>query len=154
MRVTGSHWAAAGEGGVDPSSWAALCLASLQSHPCLHCSRAFLCSFPAHQDFGYFYGSSYVAAPDGSRTPGLPRNRDGLLVAELDLNLCRQTSDIWGFKVGPQSPAPRSGPVLLSALLASGTVHQWGRGPELCAGREPQGPVVPSQQASINSPLI
>lgn len=24
---------------------------------------------PAHKDFGPFYGSSYVAAPDGSRTP-------------------------------------------------------------------------------------
>lgn len=24
---------------------------------------------PAHKDFGYFYGSSYIAAPDGSRTP-------------------------------------------------------------------------------------
>lgn len=24
---------------------------------------------PAHQEFGHFYGSSYVAAPDGSRTP-------------------------------------------------------------------------------------
>lgn len=24
---------------------------------------------PAHRDFGHFYGSSYVAAPDGSRTP-------------------------------------------------------------------------------------
>lgn len=24
---------------------------------------------PAHTDFGPFYGSSYVAAPDGSRTP-------------------------------------------------------------------------------------
>jgi len=23
----------------------------------------------AHKDFGHFYGSSYVAAPDGSRTP-------------------------------------------------------------------------------------
>ncbi|XP_005901639.2 beta-ureidopropionase [Bos mutus] len=53
----------------------------------------------AHQDFGYFYGSSYVAAPDGSRTPGLSRTRDGLLVAELDLNLCRQVNDIWGFKM-------------------------------------------------------
>ncbi|XP_022407102.1 beta-ureidopropionase isoform X1 [Delphinapterus leucas] len=52
----------------------------------------------AHRDFGYFYGSSYVAAPDGSRTPGLSRNRDGLLVTELDLNLCRQVNDIWGFK--------------------------------------------------------
>jgi beta-ureidopropionase len=45
---------------------------------------------PAHRDFGHFYGSSYVAAPDASRTPGLSRCRDGLLVAELDLNLCRQ----------------------------------------------------------------
>ena len=24
---------------------------------------------PAHKDFGHFYGSSYVAAPDGRRTP-------------------------------------------------------------------------------------
>lgn len=24
---------------------------------------------PAHKDFGDFYGSSYVAAPDASRTP-------------------------------------------------------------------------------------
>uniref|UniRef100_A0A5F8G9F4 Beta-ureidopropionase n=1 Tax=Monodelphis domestica TaxID=13616 RepID=A0A5F8G9F4_MONDO len=54
---------------------------------------------PAHRDFGYFYGSSYVSAPDGRRTPGLSRTRDGLLVAELDLNLCRQTGDIWNFKV-------------------------------------------------------
>uniref|UniRef100_A0A5F8HGW2 Beta-ureidopropionase 1 n=1 Tax=Monodelphis domestica TaxID=13616 RepID=A0A5F8HGW2_MONDO len=54
---------------------------------------------PAHRDFGYFYGSSYVSAPDGRRTPGLSRTRDGLLVAELDLNLCRQTGDIWNFKM-------------------------------------------------------
>lgn len=54
---------------------------------------------PAHKDFGHFYGSSYVAAPDGSRTPGLSRTRDGLLVAELDLNLCRQMRDKWGFRM-------------------------------------------------------
>ncbi|XP_048506612.1 beta-ureidopropionase isoform X3 [Athalia rosae] len=54
---------------------------------------------PAHKDFGHFYGSSYVAAPDGSRTPGLSRHRDGLLVAELDLNLCRQSKDSWGFRM-------------------------------------------------------
>ncbi|KAJ8890191.1 hypothetical protein PR048_009698 [Dryococelus australis] len=54
---------------------------------------------PEHRDFGYFYGSSYVAAPDGSRTPGLSRVRDGLLVAELDLNLCRQIKDYWGFQM-------------------------------------------------------
>ena len=45
---------------------------------------------PRAQDFGHFYGSSYVAAPDASRTPMMPRSRDGLLVAVLDLNLCRQ----------------------------------------------------------------
>lgn len=54
---------------------------------------------PAHKDFGHFYGSSYVSAPDGSRTPGLSRLRDGLLVTELDLNLCRQTKDKWGFRM-------------------------------------------------------
>ncbi|KAL0031807.1 hypothetical protein WJX79_008459 [Trebouxia sp. C0005] len=53
----------------------------------------------AHKAFGHFYGSSYVAAPDGSRTPGLSRYRDGLMVAELDLNLCRQVRDQWGFQM-------------------------------------------------------
>lgn len=52
---------------------------------------------PAHKDFGHFYGSSYVTSPDGSRTPGLSRTRDGLLVTEVDLNLCRQVKDIWKF---------------------------------------------------------
>jgi len=50
---------------------------------------------PAHKDFGHFYGSSYVAAPDGSRTPGLSRVRDGLLLTQVDLNLCRQIKDKW-----------------------------------------------------------
>jgi len=54
---------------------------------------------PAHTEFGHFYGSSYIAAPDGSRTPGLSRVEDGVLIAELDLNLCRQVSDQWGFKM-------------------------------------------------------
>ncbi|XP_014212564.1 beta-ureidopropionase-like [Copidosoma floridanum] len=54
---------------------------------------------PAHNDFGHFYGSSYIAAPDGTRTPGLSRNEDGLLVAEIDLNLCRQIRDFWGFRM-------------------------------------------------------
>ncbi|XP_063769108.1 beta-ureidopropionase isoform X1 [Pseudophryne corroboree] len=53
----------------------------------------------AHHDLGHFYGSSYVAAPDGSRSPGLSRISDGLLIAELDLNLCQQTSDKWNFKM-------------------------------------------------------
>ena len=55
---------------------------------------------PAHKDFGHFYGSSYVAAPDGSRTPGLSRTKDGLLLVEVDLNLCRQIKDKWCFRVG------------------------------------------------------
>lgn len=54
---------------------------------------------PAHKDFGHFYGSSYVAAPNGSRSPGLPRTANGLLIAELDLNLCRQVKDHWGFQM-------------------------------------------------------
>lgn len=58
-----------------------------------------LLTFTAHHDFGHFYGSSYVAAPDGSRSPGLSRTRDGLLVVEMDLNLNRQISDKWSFKV-------------------------------------------------------
>ncbi|XP_066598943.1 beta-ureidopropionase [Prorops nasuta] len=54
---------------------------------------------PAHRHFGHFYGSSYIAAPDGSRTRGLSRVKDGILVADLDLNLCRQMKDIWGFRM-------------------------------------------------------
>jgi beta-ureidopropionase len=51
---------------------------------------------PKH-DFGHFYGSSYLTAPNGARTPGLSRVRDGLLVSEIDLNQCRQVRDVWGF---------------------------------------------------------
>ncbi|XP_045596025.1 beta-ureidopropionase [Procambarus clarkii] len=54
---------------------------------------------PGHKDLGYFYGSSYVAAPDGSRTPSLSRTRDGILISEIDLNLCRQMKDRWGFRM-------------------------------------------------------
>jgi len=53
----------------------------------------------AHKDFGHFYGSSYIAAPDASRCPGLSRVRDGLIVGEVDLNLCRQVKDKWGFQM-------------------------------------------------------
>ena len=52
-----------------------------------------------HNEFGHFYGSSYISAPDGSRTPGLSRTKDGLLVTEVDLNLCRQVKDTWGFSM-------------------------------------------------------
>ena len=50
---------------------------------------------PAHKAFGHFYGSSYIAAPNASRTPALSRDKTGLLVADLDLNLCRQVKDRW-----------------------------------------------------------
>ena len=53
----------------------------------------------AHNDFGHFYGSSYIAAPDGGRSPGLSRTRDGVLVTEIDLNHCRQVKDKWGFQM-------------------------------------------------------
>lgn len=59
---------------------------------------------PAHTDFGHFYGSSYIAAPDGSRTRGLSRIHEGLLMAEMDLNLNRQVSDKWGFKMTQRLP--------------------------------------------------
>jgi len=59
---------------------------------------------PAHNDFGHFYGSSYVAAPNGSRTPGLSRTRDGLLVTEIDLNHGRQVKDKWGFQMTGRIP--------------------------------------------------
>ncbi|XP_038221874.1 beta-ureidopropionase-like [Zerene cesonia] len=41
--------------------------------------------------------NGYVTAPNGLRTPGLPKNRDGLLIVEVDLNQCRQVKDQWGF---------------------------------------------------------
>ncbi|XP_059620391.1 beta-ureidopropionase [Phlebotomus argentipes] len=59
---------------------------------------------PAHKDFGPFYGSTYATAPDGARTPGLSRQRDGLLVTEMDLNLCRQVKDWWGFRLTQRLP--------------------------------------------------
>eukprot|EP01096_Ripella_sp_DP13-Kostka_P001380 TRINITY_DN11617_c0_g1_i1.p1 TRINITY_DN11617_c0_g1~~TRINITY_DN11617_c0_g1_i1.p1 ORF type:complete len:416 (-),score=147.19 TRINITY_DN11617_c0_g1_i1:65-1231(-) len=59
---------------------------------------------PAHKDFGHFYGSSYCACPDGSRTRGLSYKDDGLLVSEIDLNLCRQVKDKWGFALTARLP--------------------------------------------------
>lgn len=52
---------------------------------------------PAHKEFGHFYGSSYVANPDGSRTPGLSRNQDGVIFEEVDLNTCQAVKDKWCF---------------------------------------------------------
>lgn len=59
---------------------------------------------PAHKDFGHFYGSSYVACPDGSRTPGLSRVQDGILCTQVDLNLIRQVKDKWGFQMTARLP--------------------------------------------------
>ena len=54
---------------------------------------------PQHNDFGHFYGSSHFSAPDASCTPSLSRYRDGLLISDMDLNLCRQYKDKWGFRM-------------------------------------------------------
>lgn len=59
---------------------------------------------PSHKDFGHFYGSSYFSGPDGSRTPGLSRTKDGVLIAEMDLNLCRQMKDKWAFRMTQRLP--------------------------------------------------
>ncbi|OMO63503.1 Carbon-nitrogen hydrolase [Corchorus olitorius] len=54
---------------------------------------------PQHPDFGHFYGSSHFSAPDASCTPSLSRYKDGLLISDMDLNLCRQLKDKWGFRM-------------------------------------------------------
>ncbi|KAG5526101.1 hypothetical protein RHGRI_032409 [Rhododendron griersonianum] len=54
---------------------------------------------PQHADFGHFYGSSHFSAPDSSCTPSLSRYRDGLIISDMDLNLCRQLKDKWGFRM-------------------------------------------------------
>ncbi|RVW98914.1 Beta-ureidopropionase [Vitis vinifera] len=54
---------------------------------------------PQHADFGHFYGSSHFSAPDASCTPSLSRYQDGLLISDMDLNLCRQLKDKWGFRM-------------------------------------------------------
>jgi len=58
----------------------------------------------SHKEFGPFYGSSYITCPNGARTPGLSRTKDGLLIAEIDLNMCRQTKDFWGFRMTQRLP--------------------------------------------------
>jgi beta-ureidopropionase len=58
----------------------------------------------AHKSMGYFYGSSYLAAPDGTRTPALPRDKDGILITEVDLNMCRQERDIHTFRMCQRLP--------------------------------------------------
>ncbi|KAI6678489.1 hypothetical protein NL676_039285 [Syzygium grande] len=57
---------------------------------------------PQLKDFGNFCGSSHFSAPDASCTPALSGHRDGLLVSNMDLNLCRQLKDKWGFRMTAQ----------------------------------------------------
>lgn len=54
---------------------------------------------PAHTTFGHFYGSSFASAPDGSRTEGLGRTRDGVSVVQADLRLIQQVRDKWTFNM-------------------------------------------------------
>ena len=51
-----------------------------------------------------FFGTTFITAPDGTRTPGLSRTGDGILIGELDLNVCRQTRDKWNFPVSKSIP--------------------------------------------------
>ena len=37
--------------------------------------------------------------PDSSRCQGLSRTRDGIVIAEADLNLCQQVKDSWVFQM-------------------------------------------------------
>lgn len=53
---------------------------------------------------GPFYGSAYLATPEGERSPGLPRDKDGLLVCEVDLNQCRQSRDLHTFRMLQRLP--------------------------------------------------
>lgn len=46
-----------------------------------------------------YYGSSYITAPNGCRTPGLSRHMEGLLIAQVDLNLNRQVRDQTGYNL-------------------------------------------------------
>lgn len=54
---------------------------------------------PAHTAFGQFYGSSHINGPTGQRTPPLSRTRPGLIISEVDLNLCRQVRNTWNFQM-------------------------------------------------------
>jgi len=55
---------------------------------------------PAHNTVGPFFGSTHISTPSGCRTPALPRDKDGLLICEVDLNMCRQQRDIHFFRTG------------------------------------------------------
>ncbi|KAH7957641.1 hypothetical protein HPB52_020946 [Rhipicephalus sanguineus] len=53
----------------------------------------------AHRDFGHFYGVYTTFYIIFTSVQGLSRINDGLLITEVDLNLCRQVRDTWGFRM-------------------------------------------------------
>jgi beta-ureidopropionase len=53
-------------------------------------------SFPNGQKINYF-GSTYIASPDGHFTEPLNCFRDGLLLAEIDLNACARVKQEFSF---------------------------------------------------------
>jgi beta-ureidopropionase len=53
---------------------------------------------------GPYYGSTYLATPEGMRTPGMPRDHDGLFICEVDLNMCRQARDLHTFRMCQRLP--------------------------------------------------
>jgi N-carbamoylputrescine amidase len=48
-------------------------------------------------DIGTFYGSSYVANPRGEVIAQASRDRDELLIADIDLDLIREVRNVWQF---------------------------------------------------------
>ena len=48
--------------------------------------------FIPEEDMGYFYVN--IQLPDAS---SLSRTNDGVIIAEVDLNMCQQIKDKWGF---------------------------------------------------------
>lgn len=90
---------------------------------------------PAHKDFGAFYGSSYLAGPDSSRTPGLSRHRDGVHVTEVDLNLAQQVKDIWTLQMTARYPLYQD---LLTRFIRPDFERQIIRDPSLDRGASAQ----------------
>ena len=69
--------------------------------------REFSCGdgLAAHKDLGYFYGSSYVASPDGSRTPVRQFHTLNKLYTSLSsLNFDSLKGGVLKKKLRPRSP--------------------------------------------------
>jgi len=70
----------------------------------------------AHKDMGPFYGSTYLATPEGCRSPGMSRDDDGILICEVDLNQCRQSRDLHTFRMCQRLPIYAEGLAKASKL--------------------------------------